>query len=237
MLKRHLLILLTALAVSFNVLAQESPEAFAAALKEAFARKDTAKLEALFYSAGMSGEEKQQALAEAQQGFASLGDIESVTLLPMPAGFLPVIVTGGRRVETTAPPAGQVVLKFRTSDQRSTSGYPVYGIVDGRYYLLGKKSRAVEWAGPADQKLSYELTGEGLDGLRTSLKWNGSGVDQEHTFTAASYSLFGQFIREISVTSDNEKTDAILTVLENDKPIFASKPLKGKGTLGYKRPN
>lgn len=110
-------------------------------------------------------------------------------------------------------------------------------LVDGRYDLVGKKARAVPWTGPDDRKLSWVLTGEGLEGLRTSFKWNGSGVDQEHIFTSASYSLFGQFIREISVTSEHEKTDAILTVFENDKPIFKSRPLKGKGTLEYKRPD
>jgi hypothetical protein len=45
----------------------------------------------------------------------------------------------------------------------------------------------------------------------------------------------GQFFEEVTVTSTEDDTDVTLTILEAGKKIFQSEPLKGKGTLEYKR--
>lgn len=234
---RNSTLLLFSLAFSLAAFAQETPEAFLSALEEALNAKYTAKLDALCYSAGMSEKDRAQQALVQRQILDEIDNVESLSLRPLMEGFLPVVVTGGRRIETTAPPAGHVVIKFQRTGKGSASAYPTYSIIDDRYYLLRSKTSTVNWSGPADRKIAYVIAGEGKDGLRTKIKWNGSGVEQENIYTAPAISLHGQFIREISVTSESDDTNVTLTVLENDTPIFQSKPLKGRGTLEYKRPN
>ena len=45
----------------------------------------------------------------------------------------------------------------------------------------------------------------------------------------------GQYFEEISVTTEDEDAELILTVRQDNKEIFRSEPLKGRGTLTYKK--
>ena len=47
--------------------------------------------------------------------------------------------------------------------------------------------------------------------------------------------VLGQYFDSIKVTSEEDEVDAVLTVAEGGKEIYKSQPLKGKGTIEYKR--
>ncbi|MDX2079268.1 MAG: hypothetical protein SFU53_00645 [Terrimicrobiaceae bacterium] len=51
------------------------------------------------------------------------------------------------------------------------------------------------------------------------MKWNASGVDQSRDFSHSSTTFWGQQIDPVKVTSDSDKTDVVLVILENDQRI------------------
>lgn len=79
------------------------------------------------------------------------------------------------------------------------------------------------------------VMGRGQNKVQIKAKWNASGVDQERIFKSPSSNFMGQFFEEVTVTSTEDDTDVTLTILEAGKEIFQSEPLKGRGTLEYKR--
>ena len=79
------------------------------------------------------------------------------------------------------------------------------------------------------------VMGTGQDAVKGTVKWNASGVDLEKPLSSPSRSFLGQYIDEVSITSDSDNTNVTITIMENGKKIFESAPLKGKGTQSYKR--
>lgn len=233
--------LLFSLLAAFALLpasAQETPEAFLKAIEDALRKKNPAELEALVFSAGMSAEDKAMA-QRAMEMFIKDPAIESITLQALPEDFQSSFVMRGRKIEVTAPPAGIVRIAYQKTSSSgmdlNSSSLP-YAIVDGRYHLLGTHTTLLDWKGPEDKTIGYMVIGKGQDQARIEVKWNASGLNLERTSKAPSKSFLGQYIEQITVTSETDESDLRQTVLENGKPIFESQPLKGKGTLEYKRP-
>lgn len=213
---------------------QDSLESFLAAFRTALMEKSPAKLEALTDFTGMS--EADRALNSRIQNMMLTGqEIESVTLVPLPADFPSVIVQRGRKIEPTHPPKGLIEVKFQSPDGVRKMSTP-YTVLNGRHLLVGTKMTDLDWKGPPDKTIGYTIVGAGQDHLKTSIKWNASGVSMEQTSQPASLSFVGQYIEEITVSSENEDTEVTLTILEDGKPIHTTEPLKGKGHLTYKRP-
>ncbi len=100
---------------------------------------------------------------------------------------------------------------------------------------MALKSTDLNWKGPEDKNIGYMVMGAGADKLQGEGQWNASGVDMEKPISSPSLSLLGQYIQEVSVTSDSDDTDVTIKIMENGKPIFESARLKGKGTQAYKR--
>jgi len=222
-----------------SAFAQETPEAFLKTIEDALKEKNPAKLEALVFSTGMTDEDKAMA-KNAMKYFIKDPAIESITLQALPEDFQLSFVMRGRKIEVTAPPTGVVRIVYQKGPDGpginiNTTTLP-YAIVDGRYHLLGTRTTLLDWKGPEDKTIGYMVMGKGQDQARIDVKWNASGVNMERSSKAPSKSFMGQYIEQITVTSETDDADLKLTVLENGKPIFESKPLKGKGTLEYKRP-
>jgi hypothetical protein len=225
-----------AILLAFTSLAfgQDSAESFLSAFRTALAEKSPAKLEALTDFTGMTDAER-ALTTRIQHGMLGGQEIESVTLEPLPADFQPVIVQRGRKIEPSHPPSGLIVVKFRAASESGVMSTP-YTIAGGRHLLIGSKITDLDWKGPPDKTIGYTITGKGQEHLRIAVKWNASGVTLEQPLAAPSRSFVGQHIEEITLSSENEDTEASLTVLEDGIPIYTSQPLKGKGRLEYKRP-
>lgn len=227
-------------ALPHALLAQPKSEAeFIAAYKIAIQEKNPQKIEVLIYKKGVSEEDqKRVAKSQAQSLFPSDQEIESVTLGPLPKDFKPIRIGNGKKFEILPPPAGYVQIQ---RGGKITSKTP-YAVADGIYYLTSAIITDLNWKGPQDKPLMFSVTGTGNHKVKVIVKWNTCGVDQEETYPNSSSlnddcnaSFNGQYISEITVTSDQPGTDVTLSIDEDLKEIYKSEPLKGVGKLHYKK--
>lgn len=221
-------------------------EFFLTTIKEAIIANDVSKLETLVYSAGMSDVDKtvSQQSHKTILSEISKSPVDTISFEPLPPYIKSTFVAGGRRYESTAPPAGSVIVRFKSPEaaetnapviQRST-GLP-YAIVGGAYYLVGIKTTDLGWKGPPDISLGYSITGEGNDKLKIHLKYNVSGVILEDDEIRPNKSFSGQYISEITVVSSDPATDVQLVIRHGGQEIYLSEQLKGIGKLKYSREN
>ena len=212
----------------------KTPEEFVAAFRAGIQEKNPQKLDEITYSVGMSEADKQQA-TQFQKMIFTDQEIESVTLEPLPADFESVFIMRGKKFEHTHQPVGLIHMKYKDHPNGTKSTSCAYTVVDGKYYLVGTKSTDLGWTGPPDKTIGFMIMGAGQNDVKIRVKWNASGVDQEKAFDKPSSSFVGQSIQSVAVTSIKDETDVTLTVLDSGKPIYTSDPLKGKGTLEYKK--
>jgi len=219
---------------SYCALAQDTSTAFLSAVEEAMNEKSAAKLDALLYTAGMSDADMQM-VKSSQQHLLNNPGVDTIELAPLPADFQSVFIVRGKRFEPTALPLGIVKVKYKQAGNGMDRVSFPYATVDGRFCLIGVKSTDLNWKGPEDKTIGYIIMGAGQDAVKGKVKWNASGVDLEKTISDPSSSFLGQYIDEVTISSDNDDTDVTISILENGKQIFRSAPLKGKGTQSYKR--
>lgn len=193
------------------------------------------KLNAITYTLGMSDSDKKQA-ASVQQMFFSDTEITGISLEPLPADFQSVYIMGGKKLEPTYLPIGQIKIEYKKTANGPLGFSVPYAIVGGHYFLISSKSTDLGWKGPPDKTLFFNVMGQGQDKVQITAKWNASGVEQERIFKETSNMGFlGQYVEQIIVTSANDDTDVTLTISESGKEIYRSQPLKGKGTIEYKK--
>lgn len=211
-----------------------SPDEFIAAYRAAIQERSGEKLDALTYSKGMSEADKQQA-AQVQQMVFTDKEITSIALAPLPEDFQTVYILRGKKLEPTYPPTGLIQTKYQGAGNGLNATSAPYAVIDGKYFLISSKSTDLGWSGPPDKTITFMVTGRGQDKVQIKAKWNASGVDQERLFKSPSSNFMGQYFEEITVTSTEDDTDVTLTILESGKRIFVSEPLKGRGTIEYKK--
>lgn len=211
-----------------------SEEEFKAAYRTAMAERSVEKLEALTYTVGMSDQDK--ATATKMMAYLPAGrEIESVHLKALPADLPREHIARGKKIEMTAPPVGIVEVVFAKGGEGMNTVSAPYAIVDGKYYVVGAKATDLNWSGPPDKTLNFMVIGSGMKDAQIKVRWNASGVDIEREFSQPSSSFLGQHIEQITVTSGDPSANLILSVREEGKEIYKSEPLKGAGTLEYKR--
>jgi hypothetical protein len=228
------IISIAASAILSNLAAATSPEELADAVQSAINSNDQATLLNLLYSQGMS-EADLHLVERSQRALFTDQELEDLTLVPLPSDFQAVAVLQGKKYEATAQPQGLIQIKFKPKNGGSlSSGFP-YAEVNGEYFLVGTKSTDLNWNGPPDKQIGYGVSGKGQNSVTVEVRWNASGVEQKQTLSSPSAVLMGQYFEEISVTTEDEDAELILTVREDSKEIFQSEPLKGKGTLTYNK--
>jgi hypothetical protein len=219
-----------------NQLHADSGEEFLSTYRSAIEQKDKAKLLSLYYTDGCSESDKK--MLDAIVGFHfSDGKITEVKFEPTPAGTSLVNIANGKKYEPTYPPVGQVKIIYApVSGNGMTSGGDGYAVINGKHYLITAKSTDLGWNGPKDKTLTFMVMGKGMEKVKVQAKWNVSGVNQERTFSNPPSSNFpGQYFESIKATSTEDDTEVTLSILEDGKQIYESQPLKGKGTIEYKR--
>ena len=223
-----------------NASKADTPEEFLATYRTALEQKNTNKLLSLYYTNGCS-EFDITGLKEMEPiNHFFNGKLTNVSFAPISKDWNPIHIADGKKYEPTHSVDG--VIKFfyvsQPENAQSThySGGDGYAVIDGIHRLITAKSTNLGWKGPKDQQLNFTVTGKGGNKCEIQYKWNASGVDQQAALSGNSgIVLLGQFIESIHVTSLDDDTDLILTVREGGKEIYTSSPLKGKGTLEYKR--
>ena len=211
-----------------------SPEEFISVFRSAVQEKSTSKLDAITYTIGMSDSDKQQ-VALTQKMFFSDGEIDGISLVPLPEDFQTVYIVGGKKLEPTYPPAGFIKIQYKKPEKGIASSSCPYAIIKGQYFIVSTKSTDLGWSGPQDKTISFMVLGNGQDKVQIKAKWNASGVEQERSFKSPSSGLMGQYFEEVIVTSTEDATDVTLTIFEGGKEIFVSEHLKGKGAIKYKK--
>ncbi len=236
--KRALLLLLV---VGFSVLsldaAPKSPEDLLAAFQQACSAKDRAAFERLICTEGLSESDKARMGRVFDMVAASPLPVDSITLVPLPAGFETVQVANGKMYEPNIAPLGGLQLNRQSTDGKTKSSSTLpYGALNGEYYLVASKATDLGWTGPKDQQLNFMVTGPGADKVKIVYRYNASGVTMDRIEKDTSSIFLGQHIDAMTVTSDSDDVDVTLTIREGGNVIYTSQPLKGKGTLEYKRP-
>jgi hypothetical protein len=212
-----------------------SPTEFIGAYRTAIQEKSIEKLNAITYTVGQSESDKKQVASAEQMGFNwGHKEIGDVSLKPLPADFQSVYIANGKKIEPTFPPTGLIAVQYKgTGDGPDSSSAP-YAIIGGHYFVVSSKITDLGWKGPPDTGLCLMVTSRGpQDKVQITVKWNASGVEQERVFNSATATVLGQHIESAAVTSTNP--DAALTILEGDKQIFCSPPLKGKAAIEYNK--
>ncbi|MCE0521322.1 MAG: hypothetical protein LV480_00235 [Methylacidiphilales bacterium] len=211
-----------------------SPAELVASLRTALHEKSFEKLNAITYTVGMSDADKQLA-AFTQKTWFSDREIGDITLEPVPAGAQWTGIMNGKKYEPTYAPVGLIKVQYQGAGNGLDSFTSAYAIVGGHYLLVSVKSTDVAWTGPPDKPLTFTVTGWVRDKVQIKAEWNSSGVDQEQVFKGNSGGGMGQYWEWITVTSTADDTELTLSVSEDNKEIYHSRPLKGKGTIEYKK--
>jgi len=215
--------------------ATTTPEGFTAAFRAALEQKDAAALEFMIYQVGMSDSDKAQARRVQEMVLANPAEIDQIALAPLPADFQHTIIMRGFKFEPTHPPVGMIDVKFKPGPNGVTASSSAYTIVDGKFYLVGSKRTDLGWKGPPDKNIGFMVLGNRQDDVQIRVKWNASGIDQERNFDEPSSTFIGQYIESVVVTSEHEDTDVTITVQDEGTSIFTSVPLRGRGTVEYRK--
>lgn len=212
-----------------------SPEEFITSLRKAIQEKSPEKLNAITYTVGMSEADKKQ-VASVQEIFFGGTEVVGISLEPLPADFRLVGIINGKKYEPTYPPTGLIKIQYKKAANGPDSLSQAYAIIGGQYFLISTKSTELGWKGPPDKPLSFMVMGWVQDKVQIKAKWNTSGVDQEQIYKMASNMVFmGQYFENVTVTSTDDNTNVTLVVSEDNKEIFHSQPIKGKGSIEYRK--
>jgi hypothetical protein len=208
---------------------------FLAELKTVIMQRDAKKLDQLTYSVGMSASDRAQVAEVNEQMLFQQTNIASIAFVPLSKSFQPTTVVQGKRIEFTHRPVGEVELKYKDDSNAQESVSLPYAIIKGSYFLVSSKTTDLHWSGPPDVNIGFMVIGAGQDKVKIRVKYNASGVDFDQVFADPSATFWGQYISEMMVTSEDERTDVTLTVMRGGKEIYKSGRLRGKGELKYKR--
>jgi hypothetical protein len=234
--KDLLAVAISLFAFTFGATAAEDTdsEAFASALRTAITEKDDQKLEALIYHEGASPEDKLRMTAMLQRLYFNGKEVNAISFEPLPTDFESVLIVQGRKIEPTSPPKGMVNVTFKgaVNGQGNSSG--AYAVVDGKFYLVGMKSIDLGWKGPPDKNIGFSVVGQGASELQIHGVWNASGVQLKKEFKTSGITFWGQHFEELNVKSVNDDCDVTISITEDGKEIY-SEPLKGKGSVQYKK--
>jgi hypothetical protein len=236
MIKRLLTIAISLFLVTPAVTAAEaaSEAQFTSNLRAAITQKDNQKLEALICFEGASPTDKQRMTSMLQMTLMNGKDVEEISLEPLPGDFQSVLIVRGQKIEPTAPPVGMVKVTFKGAEHGQGNSSSAYGVVGGKFFLIGMKSMDLGWKGPPDKNIGFSVVGQGSSGVQIHGTWNASGVQLKKAFKESSITFWGQYFEELSVTSGSDDCDVTVEITEDGKAIY-SEPLKGKGVLQYKK--
>jgi len=219
----------------------ETKEEFVEACKAAWESGQIEKLNELTYTEGATEADKER-LAKSRAVGMSGTKIESAKLLPMPEDFQSVTVGKGMKWEPTYMPTGFLKLELLREEKKNGAISIPYAVIDRKYYLLGTKSTDLDWKGPPDVLLTYELTSPKAIDVEVEYSWNASGLDQTRkiTFPVKGFvgnGLQGQQINWLKVTTNSPDSTLTLSLAKDRKEHFKSQPLSGIGTIEYKKPD
>ncbi len=233
-LSRALFFLLTAASVTVGA-PPTTEEEFISQVRGALSSKDSAALEALTYRDGMSEQDMAMSARGQKMMLENPSEIAEVVLKPLPKDFQAVAIMRGRKVEMTGPPVGVVEVTYKDGSSGAQASSTPYTVINNSYFLVGAKSSDLGWTGPMDKNIGFMVMGQGTDNVKIQVLWNASGVTQTREFFEPSSTFWGQHIDSVTIISDSDGVDVTMTVLEDGQTIHTSEPLKGKGTLQYKR--
>jgi hypothetical protein len=214
----------------------DTAEEFLATYRTALEQKDAAKLLSLFYTNGCSEADLLMAKKLVPMVHFYKGKLTAVKFEPLENDAVKTQISDGKKYEPTYAPQGGVKFYYESNNGANYNGGDAYAIIDGQHRLIGFKSSDLGWKGPSDRQLNFGVIGKGQNKVTVDYKWNVSGVDQERSGpNPGGVVVLGQHFDSIKVMSDEGDVDVVLTVAQDGKEIYKSQPLKGKGTIEYKR--
>ena len=248
--KTKILVIISLLTASALHAGVATTQELIAAIEKAIATKDAKIIESLTYTEGMSEEDKSRNFKHIPDNLfltptqkVELGDVGEDQAKPFR-------IHRGLKFIPTAQPIGTVLI-YQKSDKFSSTGRLAYSKVNGLYYLIGVRSEKLNWEGQPDKSIGWMIGGPngqtkdfgwmigGPNGQTKDFKYsyNASGVILSDTSEYASSSFSGQYIIEVSFTSESDDFSGEIVILESGKEITRSETFKGKGTFTYKRKN
>jgi hypothetical protein len=225
------------LSFSLPVLAQPaSPQDFLAAVKKALADRSTEEFMILTYTNGQTPDQIQDDpdlyLPDCND---HVNKVTDVTLGALPDSYRGEFVGMGWHYQLAHPADGAVLLHKVGSDGTpfdEPEPFP-YASIGGKYYLIPQSGTNLHWKGPEDHSLgAFSLEGSYSQTVIT-IEWNASGVDQKWTVHSANAQVSGQYIEKVTATNLDDERRVRLAIFDQEKMIYRSDWLKGRGTLTY----
>jgi hypothetical protein len=228
------LILIATLASHTLCAGVPSPQDLVGAIENAIANKDAKAIETLTYTEGMSEEDKARNFRHIpDQLFTTptqkveIGDLSADQVKPFR-------IHRGLKFIPTAQPVGSVLL-HQKSDKFSSTARLSYAKVNDLYYLVGVKSEKLNWDGPPDKSIGWMIGGPSANTRDYRYTYYASGIMISDSSEYASSSFSGQYIAEVTFTSDSDDFEGEIIINEAGKEVARSEKFKGKGTFTYKR--
>lgn len=141
------------------------------------------------------------------------------------------IVYDKRIFNQTIEAQGALNLKYETGGD-TTLQYAKHG---ENFVLVASKSQKLDWDGPDDVPLSIMVITNDPEGLNIEASWNTSGINVSKKLSYMSTNFNGQYIEQVTVTSNDPDAVYQLKILQEGKQIFDSKTNKGVGQIKYQR--
>ena len=234
--KTKILVIISLLTASALHAGVATTQELIAAIEKAIATKDAKIIESLTYTEGMSEEDKSRNFKHIPDNLfltptqkVELGDVGEDQAKPFR-------IHRGLKFIPTAQPIGTVLI-YQKSDKFSSTGRLAYSKVNGLYYLIGVRSEKLNWEDQPDKSIGWMIGGPNGQTKDFKYSYNASGVILSDTSEYASSSFSGQYIIEVSFTSESDDFSGEIVILESGKEITRSETFKGKGTFTYKRKN
>jgi hypothetical protein len=210
----------------------ESKEEFKASVIRTLNDKDWSGYLALTFKEGMN-----------DYDFKTMGEMEPIIFnekiiidgefTNLPKNHTATFVYDNRMFSQTIKAQGLLILKYESESEGDlTLQYAKHG---EDYVIVTSKSQKLDWDGPDDVPLSIMIIGHDHENLKVEGSWNISGVSVTEELSYMSTNFNGQYIEEVTITSDDPDAVYQLKILQAGKEVFDSKPRKGVGEIKYQR--
>jgi hypothetical protein len=236
--KKLLAVAFFGFAIVFNsISAPTSAEQLRSEVEAAFKAKDTNAVLALFNWQGVS--DKVKSSLSRQIGYMASQGVDSVNLLPLPAGRQLTNELDGVRYYPNVHVEGLINIE---STAKGNSSQINYGESGGVFYIAGTAQETFDANAKKSTILAVMITGlfpkESLGILTCSYVYVANGKENTDSFqctNSLSKSFRGDYIKSCKVTKVSGIGSYELEIDEADKTVFDSDMVETNDSISYER--
>lgn len=215
--------------------AEDKITALIGSVKAAIQSRGEDKIEGLTDFTGMTDSDRTMYRQWQYKLVTDQRQIINIEYLPVHDDFYANSIGFGKKLEATHAVLGVLRITYGGGMGDPTYARIPVTTIDGDYFLAGVKSINLNWHGPVDHRIGYQVIGRASQ-AQLHARWNVSGVERQATipisgdYTAV---LVGQYMEEVTLTSQADDANLKLVVTDGINIVYTSPELHGQGKLQY----